>query len=136
VYVTAVNQGLLKLAPGASVPTRYPFTGLGFAASGGVDAAGNAYIGNTDNGQKGHIVKLTPDGSQTELPFPGLGQDPHAYVTADGTLYVPDGNRVLKLPPARQAPPSCHSPALTTHGLSRSIRQETSTSPIVIIHAS
>ena len=99
VYVTAVNQGLLKLASGASAPTRYPFTGLGFAASGGVDAAGNAYIGNTDDGQKGHIFKLTPDGSQTELPFPGLGQDPHLVVTPDGTVYVPDGGHVLKLPP-------------------------------------
>ena len=99
VYVTAVNEGLLKLAPGASPPTRYPFTDLAFAVSGGVDAAGDAFLAQSGNDNTGHILKLTPTGSQTELPFTGLGGERHLTVTPDGTVYVAAGTRVLKLSP-------------------------------------
>jgi serine/threonine-protein kinase len=101
VYVTAVNEGVLKLAPGAPAPTPLPFSGLQFATSGGVDTAGNAYVTDDGNAEKGRVQKLDSNGSQTELPFPGLAQDPNLAVASDGTVYVADGgnNRVLKLSP-------------------------------------
>jgi len=108
VFVTAVNEGVLKLAPGAQSAVPVGFTGLEFAVSGGVDAAGNVYVtddGGT-SGSKGRVQKRTPDGTQTELPFTGLSQDPRLAVAADGTVYVADSsnNRVLKLAPGATNP--------------------------------
>lgn len=99
IYVTAVNDGVLKLAKGASTPTRIPFSGLSFAVSGAADDAGNVYVTDDGNSGKGRVQKLTPGGTQTELPFSDLGQDPNLAVASDGTIYIADGsnNRVLKL---------------------------------------
>jgi serine/threonine protein kinase, bacterial len=109
VYATAVNEGVLKLAPGAQAAVSVGFSGLQFAASGGADAAGNVYVAD-DGGQTpgftGRVQKRTPAGAQTQLPFAGLGQDPRLAVTPDGTVYVADhsNNRVLKLPPGATSP--------------------------------
>jgi serine/threonine protein kinase, bacterial len=106
VYVTAVNEGVLKLAPGAQAAVSVGFTGLSFAVSGAPDAAGNVYV--TDDGaqDKGRVQERTPAGVQTVLPFAGLGQDPRLAVAPDGTVYVADrgNNRVLKLPPGATSP--------------------------------
>jgi sugar lactone lactonase YvrE len=101
VYAIAVNDGMLKLAPGAQESTQLPFSSWDFAVSGGIDGAGNAYLADDGNAGKGRVQMLTPDGTQTELPFTGLGQDPSIAVAADGTVYVADGsnNRVLQLTP-------------------------------------
>jgi serine/threonine protein kinase, bacterial len=108
VYATAVNDGVLKLAPGAQAAVSIGFTGLSFAVSGGADAAGNVYVtddGATANGT-GRVQKRTPAGAQSVLPFAGLGQDPRLAVAPDGTVYVADsaGDRVLKLPPEATSP--------------------------------
>ena len=106
IYVTAVNDGVLKLAKGASEPTRIPFSGFDFALSAGADDAGNIYLADDGNGGKGRVQKLAPDGTLSELPFTDLGQDPHIAVAPDGTVYVADGgnNRVLKLSPNGTSP--------------------------------
>jgi streptogramin lyase len=109
VYATAINEGVFKLPRGAQQAVSVGFTGLEFAVSGGVDAAGNVYVaddGNTAAGSKGRVQKRTPAGEQTELPFTGLGQDPRLSVTPDGTVYVADHthNRVLKLPSGAKSP--------------------------------
>jgi serine/threonine-protein kinase len=109
VYATAINEGVLKLPPGSQQATSVGFTGLEFAVSGGVDAAGNVYVaddGSTAMGSKGRVQKRTPAGAQTELPIIGLGQDPRLAVASDGTVYVADHshNRVLKLPPGAKSP--------------------------------
>jgi serine/threonine-protein kinase len=77
--------------------------------SAGVDGAGNVYVaddGSTAPQSKGRVLKRTPDGAQSELPFAGLGQDPRLAVAPDGTVYVADHghNRVLKLPPGAKIP--------------------------------
>jgi serine/threonine-protein kinase len=109
VYATAINEGVLKLPPGAQQAVSVGFTGLEFAVSGGVDAAGNVYVaddGSTAPGSKGRVQKRTPAGAQTELPISGLGQDPRLAVAPDGTVYVADHthNRVLKLSPGAKSP--------------------------------
>ncbi len=108
VYATAVNEGVLKLAPGAQAAVSVGFSGLQFAVSAGADAAGNVFVtddGGPANGT-GRVQKRTPTGAQTVLPFAGLGQDPRLAVTPDGTVYVADrgNNRVLKLPPGATHP--------------------------------
>lgn len=108
VYATAVNDGVLKLAPGAQAAVSVGFSGLSFAVSGGADATGNVFVtddGGTANGT-GRVQKRTPTGAQTVLPFTGVGQDPRLAVAPDGTVYVADnaGNRVLKLPPGATSP--------------------------------
>jgi serine/threonine protein kinase, bacterial len=109
VYATAINDGVLKLAPGAQQAVSVGFTGLEFAVSGGADAAGNVYVadnGSTAPASKGRVQKRTPAGEQTELPFLGVGQDPRLAVAPDGTVYVTDHshNRVLQLPPGAKSP--------------------------------
>ena len=109
VYATAINEGVLKLPPGSQQAVSVGFTGLEFAVSGGVDAAGNVYVaddGSTVPGSTGRVQKRTPAGAQTELPFTSLGQDPRLAVAPDGTVYVADHshNRVLKLPPGAKSP--------------------------------
>ena len=108
VYATAVNDGVLKLAPGAQAAVSVGFTGLSFTVASGADAAGNVYVsddGGSGNGE-GRVQKRTPAGAQSTLPFTGLGQDPRMAVAPDGTVYVADyaGNRVLKLPPGATSP--------------------------------
>ena len=106
IYVTAVNDGVLKLAKGATQSARVPFSGFDFALSAGADDAGNVYLSDDGNDGKGRVQKLTPDGTQSELPFSGLGQDPNIAVALDGTVYVADGSndRVLKLSPNSTSP--------------------------------
>jgi serine/threonine protein kinase, bacterial len=101
IYVAAVNDGVFKLAKGATEPTRITFSSFDFALSAGADDAGNVYLSDDGNDGQGRVQKLTPDGTQTELPFSGLGQDPHIAVAPDGTVYVADGgnDRVMKLSP-------------------------------------
>ncbi|HTQ19890.1 hypothetical protein [Mycobacterium sp.] len=109
VYATSVNEGVLKLKPGASAAVSVGFTGAQFAVSGGADAAGNVYLsddGSTAPASTGRVLKRTPDGAQTELPITGLGQDDRLAVASDGTVFVADHshNRVLKLAPGAKTP--------------------------------
>lgn len=108
VYATAINEGVLKLPPGAQKAVSVGFTGLEFAVSGGVDAAGNVYVADdgSTSGSPGRVQKRTPAGAQTELPFSGLGQDDRLAVAGDGTVYVADHshNRVVKLAPGSTTP--------------------------------
>jgi len=108
VYATTVNDGVLKLAPGAQAAVSVGFSGLQFAVSGGADAAGNVYVTDDGGGANGtgRVQKRSPAGDQTVLPFAGLGQDPRLAVATDGTVYVADhgNNRVLKLAPGATSP--------------------------------
>jgi serine/threonine-protein kinase len=108
VYATAINEGVLKLPPGAKQAVSVGFTGVEFAVSGGVDAAGNVYVADdgSTSGSPGRVQKRTPAGAQTELPFSGLGKEDRLAVAADGTVYVADHshNRVVKLAPGSTTP--------------------------------
>lgn len=108
VYATTVNDGVLKFAPGAHAAVSVGFSGLQFAVSGGVDAAGNVYVTDDGGGAsgRGRVQQRSPAGAQTVLSFTGLRQDPRLAVTPDGTVYVADrgNNRVLKLPPGATSP--------------------------------
>jgi hypothetical protein len=58
VYGTSVNDGVLKLAPGAQAAVSVGFTGVQFGVSGGADAAGNVYLtddGGTTPGSTGRV---------------------------------------------------------------------------------
>jgi serine/threonine protein kinase, bacterial len=108
VYATTVNEGVLKLAPGAQAAVSVGFSGLQFAVSGGVDAAGNVYVTDDGGGANGtgRVQQRSPAGAQTVLSFTGLGQDPRLAVAPDGTVYVADraNNRVLKLAQGATSP--------------------------------
>jgi sugar lactone lactonase YvrE len=106
VYVTSVNGGVWVLAPGASGSQRVPFSSIDFGLSGAADDAGNVYVTDDGDNRLGRVQKITPEGTQTELPFTGLAQDPNLAVAADGTVYVADGgnNRVLRLAPDAPTP--------------------------------
>ena len=100
---------VLKLTP-SGVQTDLPFTSLQWPQFGlAVDGQGNVYVSNLglyptfntvgDRPMPVQVLKLTPSGTQTVLPFEGLNWATYMAVAPDGALYLSDtdNNRVLKL---------------------------------------
>ncbi|OHV06033.1 protein kinase domain-containing protein [Mycobacterium talmoniae] len=115
VYVTDIDRPddfysdnndarVLKLAPGASGPTRLPFPRLDWPSGVAVDAAGNVYVADA---VAQTVLKLAPGAATpTVLPFPGLRRPQAVAVDGGGNVYVTDtsADKVLKLAPGASDP--------------------------------
>src|SRR5262245_20063718 len=84
-----------------TVPQAVITVATGFSGAYGMAAtpAGDLYIADTS---RNRIVKLTPAGVQTELPFTGLNQPMGVAVDGAGNVFVADrqNHRVVVLSPA------------------------------------
>jgi len=85
--------------PAGGAQTTLPFTGLSFPFGVAVDASGDVFAADSDNGR---VVELPAGGAQTTLPFTGLSQPIGVAVDASGDVYATDSsiNRVVELSPS------------------------------------
>ena len=96
-YVVDFHE-VLKLAAGASAPTRLPFGDLKNPSGLGVDGGGNVYVADFDNNR---VLKLAAGASgPTVLPFTGLNHPTGVAADTAGSVYVADSDnhRVVELP--------------------------------------
>nr|WP_271209219.1 hypothetical protein [Rhodococcus wratislaviensis]GLK33708.1 hypothetical protein GCM10017611_05500 [Rhodococcus wratislaviensis] len=87
---------MVFLSAGATYQTVLPLTGLASPTDVAVDATGDVFVADYQNGR----VAALRSGADTAtvVPFTGLDRPIWVAVRATGDLFVTDGDRVLQLP--------------------------------------